>query len=248
MQKKTTERNEPPNEKAENRSTGEIVHEINNLLAGILIHSELVLEAIPKGGPIHKDIQTIQSAIRSVMDLTSQLEPTSEEHEIKPRPMNAGTSIEHSRGISPETDEQQRGATILLVDDEEIVLNSTKRMLTRMGFDVLAAKDGSEAIDIFEKHAGKINLVLLDLTMPNMNGYEAFQEIHKINSDTPVILSSAYSRQEIADRYDCEEFADYIQKPYEFDVMAQRIREALNNQEIAGKKSERFIDCAEDNV
>ena len=104
--------------------------------------------------------------------------------------------------------------TILLVDDEESLIALGGRMLEHLGFDVLTASDGREAVDLYRKRAGEIDLVLLDLTMPHMDGGEAFGELRRINPDVRVILSSGYSRDDVAGRFAGKNLAGVLQKPY----------------------------------
>lgn len=115
----------------------------------------------------------------------------------------------------------------LLVDDEEQVRHLCAKMLNRIGFEVIAVKDGREAIDAFQKWHSELRFVILDMSMPKMDGSEAFAELKKINADVPVIIASGYSQQQIS-----EEFADkmpegFIQKPYGAAILTDKIRSVL---------------------
>ena len=87
----------------------------------------------------------------------------------------------------------QGQGTVLLVDDEAMVRQVAASMLKFIGFDVLEAADGHEAVEVFRAHQEDILLVLLDMTMPRMSGEEAFDEIRKIKPDALVMLSSGYT-------------------------------------------------------
>jgi CheY-like chemotaxis protein len=117
--------------------------------------------------------------------------------------------------------------TVLLVDDEDSVRTVGKRMLTRAGFDVLLARDGQEGLDLFRQHAGEITCVVLDVTMPNMDGDECYEKIREIRSDVPVILSSGYTEQLVSDRFIGPAPAGFIQKPYVLGNLVKALREAL---------------------
>ncbi len=106
------------------------------------------------------------------------------------------------------------GKTVLLVDDEETVRTVGRRMLERMGFTVIAAKDGREAVDIFRQQHDTIDCVVMDLTMPHMDGEEAFREMRRITGDVQVVLSSGYHEQEVTQRFTGKGLAGFIQKPY----------------------------------
>jgi PAS domain S-box-containing protein len=117
---------------------------------------------------------------------------------------------------------------ILLVDDEEMVLDVGVKMLETVGYEVLGAKSGQEAIDIYKENKDKIDLIILDMIMPGMGGSEAFNKMKKINPDVNVLLFSGYSiegrAQEILDR-GCKGF---IQKPFNLEELSQKIREILD--------------------
>ncbi|MBN1866931.1 PAS domain S-box protein [Candidatus Sumerlaeota bacterium] len=119
--------------------------------------------------------------------------------------------------------------TVLLVDDEETIRVVGKRMLERSGLKVLTASDGREAIDLYREHAGDVLCVILDLTMPHMDGEETFRELRRINPDVHVILSSGYNEQEIVGRFAGKGLAGFIQKPYRRQELISSIRQVLDS-------------------
>jgi PAS domain S-box-containing protein len=104
--------------------------------------------------------------------------------------------------------------TVLLVDDEETVRSVGKQMLISLGFYVLTASEGFEALKIFRKHHSDIVCVILDLTMPRLDGIDTFREMKLIQSDVLVIMSSGYNEQEVTQRFAGKGLAGFIQKPY----------------------------------
>ena len=135
----------------------------------------------------------------------------------------AETSQEEAR---PPEDWAPSG-TVLLVDDEEAVRGVGKRMLEKIGFEVLTAEDGRQALALFEQHRNTISCVLLDLTMPHMDGEQTFRELRRIREDVPVILSSGYNQQEITNRFVGRGLAGFVQKPYQMATLAQALREVF---------------------
>ncbi len=117
--------------------------------------------------------------------------------------------------------------TILLADDEESVRSVTQRMLERMGFSVLTASNGREAVQVFEEFSDKLVCVLMDLTMPYMDGDEALSEMHRIRADVPIILSSGYNPQEIEARNLGKGLAGFLQKPYQLATLSETIRAVI---------------------
>ncbi|MFC1601848.1 PAS domain S-box protein [Candidatus Sumerlaeota bacterium] len=143
---------------------------------------------------------------------------------------------EQSRPSLMPADGWRGEGTILLVDDEQTVRTVGKLMLERIGFNVLTASDGVQALELFDQNlqAGpdqdegdKIVAVLLDLTMPNMDGEETFRELRRLQQDVRVILSSGYNEQEVTDRFAGKGLAGFIQKPYKSEALFRRVREAL---------------------
>lgn len=103
---------------------------------------------------------------------------------------------------------------VLLVDDEETIRALGRMMLERLGFEVFTAGDGREALEVYERWRERIHVVLLDLTMPHMDGEEAFRELRRIAPEVPVIMCSGYTVHEISARFAGKGMTGFIQKPY----------------------------------
>jgi DNA-binding response OmpR family regulator len=123
--------------------------------------------------------------------------------------------------------EWQGRGTVLLVDDEETIRALGSRMLARLGFEVLTASDGHEALSVYREHQNEIVLVLLDLTMPRMDGRETFSELLRIDPSVRVIMSSGYSEQDISSRFAGKGLVGFVPKPYSLDVLRERLQAAL---------------------
>jgi len=121
-----------------------------------------------------------------------------------------------------------RGAAILIADDEDVVLEVSASFLNRLGYTVLTAKNGFDAVEVYRKNREAICLVIMDMIMPHMGGGQAYDEIKIINPKAKVLLSSGYSidgqAQEILDR-GCDGF---IQKPFSMQALSGKINEILS--------------------
>jgi two-component system cell cycle sensor histidine kinase/response regulator CckA len=120
--------------------------------------------------------------------------------------------------------------TILLIDDEKMILDVGCELLEELGYTVLSALSGREALDIFQKNSDKIDLVIMDMIMPGMGGGETFDRLRNINSNIKVLLSSGYSVNGQAAkilRRGCEGF---IQKPFNLNQLAEKIGEIMGKQ------------------
>jgi PAS domain S-box-containing protein len=114
---------------------------------------------------------------------------------------------------SPLADWRGKG-TILLVDDEESLVALGARMLEHLGFTMLTAADGLQAVELYRERGKEIGLVLMDLTMPHMDGAKAFGELRRLNPEVRVVLASGYSGEDVAARFAGKGLAGVLQKPY----------------------------------
>ena len=104
--------------------------------------------------------------------------------------------------------------TVLLVDDEEPVRALGRRMLERLGLDVITAADGEQAVATFKRRRGEIACIVLDLTMPRMDGEAALEQIRRLDDQVPVVMSSGYDESKLAERLGRRRSVSFIQKPY----------------------------------
>jgi two-component system cell cycle sensor histidine kinase/response regulator CckA len=118
-------------------------------------------------------------------------------------------------------------ATVLVIDDEQIVRRTAKLMLERHGYSVIVAENGQEGVDLFRVLNEKVNVVLLDMTMPVMGGEEAFRELKAIHPDVKVILSSGYNEVEAIQRFAGKGLAGFIQKPYSSVTLISKVESVL---------------------
>lgn len=121
------------------------------------------------------------------------------------------------------------GGTILLVDDEEILLALGAMMLEALGMKVLKACDGWEALQVYKKHQSEIRCVLMDLTMPQMDGAEAFSELRKIDPCVKIVLASGFSEHEIENRFCGQNLSGVLQKPYSLDSLRKVLGRVFND-------------------
>lgn len=126
------------------------------------------------------------------------------------------------------TPEGWRGeGTVLVADDEETVRVIAARMLEALGFRVILAADGQEAVGRFRADPGSFRLVLLDLTMPRLGGEEAFRELRRVRPDVRVLLMSGYTEQEVTTRFAGKGLAGFLQKPFQLATLLAKVRQAL---------------------
>jgi len=139
------------------------------------------------------------------------------EHELLDEP---GVAVASSEGA-------QAGGTILVVDDEDTIREVAAMMLEEMGFSTLAASNGMEGVEVYQQHQSEIVAVLLDMTMPKMDGKACFRELRRINKDVKVILSSGYSEENVTARFQGKGLSGFVQKPYSPEHLKKTLMKVL---------------------
>jgi two-component system cell cycle sensor histidine kinase/response regulator CckA len=121
-----------------------------------------------------------------------------------------------------------RGAgLVLLADDEELVRSAGVRMLERLGFRVITAADGHEAVTLFEAHRAELRCAILDLTMPRMDGEQAFRAIRRIDPSAKVLVASGHGEQQLAERFAGSGLTAIVEKPYRLEALAALLEPLL---------------------
>ena len=118
--------------------------------------------------------------------------------------------------------------TILIIDDEDSVLDVGQKILRFMGYQVLAARDGEEAIEVYRDHREKIDLVILDLIMPKIEGGKVFDRLREISPEVKILIASGYSLEGQASQMLERGANGFIQKPFDMKQFSQSIRTILN--------------------
>jgi CheY-like chemotaxis protein len=117
--------------------------------------------------------------------------------------------------------------TVLFVDDEDEVVKVSKSLLEVMGYRVLTARNGQEAISIYREYQKVIDIVLLDMIMPGMNGGGVYEKLKEINPDVRIILLSGYSKDREATANLARQCDGFIQKPFKINELSRSIRKAM---------------------
>lgn len=119
------------------------------------------------------------------------------------------------------------GHTVLLVDDEKMVLEVGKAILQRLGNQVITAVSGEEALDRFVQHRETIDCVVLDLTMPGMDGQATFKQLRKLSPELPIIIASGLALDHVAGQFGDTQPSSVIQKPYQVADLSAKIQGIL---------------------
>jgi len=129
--------------------------------------------------------------------------------------------------VKDETNEN-RQPVILFADDDKLCLDVIVQMLTRLGYSVLEATDGHEAVEVYKNNQDIVDLVILDLKMPN-NGGHSFDQLRKINTDLKIILTSGYTEDIVIRELIKQGCNDFLQKPFDLKILSKKIKDTLEN-------------------
>jgi nitrogen-specific signal transduction histidine kinase len=141
--------------------------------------------------------------------------------------------VPHSEPIGDKLSQQvssipwQGSGTILLVEDEDQIRYLAKTLLIRLGFSVLEAVNGKEALKLYQENTPDIKLVFTDMGMPVMDGYELFYELKRLNPELPIIISSGFGDADVTSRIPPENIAGLVNKPYNPDRLREVIKSVL---------------------
>jgi two-component system cell cycle sensor histidine kinase/response regulator CckA len=138
--------------------------------------------------------------------------------------------VEEPVAPSKSTSEPVRGSgqTVLLVEDEEMLLDLLATLLEEHGYRVLTAHDGQEAVNIYKQYGERISIVLSDMGLPKLGGWEVFRQMKEINPNVRCILASGYFDPDLRLQMVNEGAVDFVQKPYVPSVILARIGEAIH--------------------
>ena len=147
-------------------------------------------------------------------------------------------------GKAPPVRAGARKHSILLVDDEQMALTLVKRVLTSAGFEVTTAQSGFECLDAFRRRPHSFDLVLLDLTMPFMDGEETFSRLQEIRADMPVIMCTGFIQQERLARLMTAGLAGFMRKPIAPDEIIAFVRSTLASLKYSSGPSQQVVPIA----
>ncbi len=119
--------------------------------------------------------------------------------------------------------------TILIADDEEVVRNVTKQVLVKAGYQVEMVEDGQKAIEICKDDPSRFTAIILDKTMPGLNGEQTLKELRKLRVDSPVLLTSGYDVDSSQEPYEKQGFACFVKKPYRPKFLLNKLDQSIQN-------------------
>jgi len=132
------------------------------------------------------------------------------------------------RAQAPRSTSWRGTGTVLVIDDDPAVRRVTRLVLERLGFDVLEAADGLDGLEVYRQHREQIQLTLLDLTMPKLDGEETFRQLRTIDPEVRVVLMSGYNAQNVTTQFVGKGLAGFVQKPFRAVELEAQVRAVLD--------------------
>lgn len=206
-------------------------NELNNLLQAITESAQFLEKLHASDSSTHKYCGIIRNSVDRASAVTRQMvDRTSDSNFHAPAPSTprpaapatpSGSSIEVANA-------EGKGELILIVDDEDFVTMLAERVLADEGYRVITARDGIQALDIYKKLKDQIDLVILDFTMPMMDGSEVFTELRMMNPMVAVVLSSGFTEQDKLRWMLSKGLRGFIPKPYTQQKLLLQVRSVLD--------------------
>lgn len=221
-------------------------NELNNLLQ-VISESSQVLETICAESPdtekyfaiLRSGVERATKVTRMMVDRVGGYQadvggPATRAEPPPPLKPTVPQPVADVRIFNPTGDRE----LVMIVDDEDLVTILAQRVLTDEGYRIVTAKDGFQAIEIYRKLKEQISLIILDFTMPIMDGADVFAEILQINPKAPVVLSSGFAEQERLRSMLARGLRGFIPKPYTQQKLLTQIRSVLDtlNAEKSGER------------
>jgi len=196
--------------------------ELNNLLqivSGTVAQLENIWEGTPASEKYFEMLRTsVERAANVTAQLMKQVGGTEEKKLLAPAP-KPPLSAPPSSAPAPRC--------VLVVDDEPMALMLTKLVLSQAGFAVVTAQSGFEALDLFQKSPGRFALVLLDLSMPILDGEETFRRLRRMDPNITVLLNTGFIEKHHLERMLADGLAGFIRRPYESSEVIEQIESVL---------------------
>lgn len=205
--------------------------ELNNLLQIMASSSALIQKTKDDDASSEKYLAMLRTSIERAdqvaADLVERAGGAKEKSIVNP---DLTPFVKSKKGADPTKAKE----SILVVDDEQMALTLIERILTVAGYRVITAQSGFECLDIFRQRPYGFHLVLLDLTMPFMDGEETFRRLREIRTDVPVVLCTGFIHQERLERLMTAGLTGFLRKPLPPDEIVSLIRSMLQTIRYSG--------------
>ncbi|WP_300672062.1 response regulator [Desulfoluna sp.] len=220
------------------RIFGRVAHEFNNLMMVIQGNISIMLHDTHRDDPSYERLKNMERYLKSGTRLTEKLlthvgqNVGSDEAALSLTPAieDREPSLPQGRirrGIDIYRQASQEKYRILLVDDEELILDVGAQMLTKIGLDVITAENGVHALALYKQEKETIDLVILDLIMPGIDGIDTFHLLKEVDAGVKVLISSGFRKDQRVEQFLKEPHTGFIKKPFSLSHLSDEVRKLL---------------------
>ena len=232
---------------------GKIAHALNNLVQVVNGNAELARTSLSPDVPAQIYLGQVLRAgrqasdwVAKIMEFSGTRNPNVDSLEVAEKTMEAWVSVaslpsEHGEPQAKPAAEGVRwpvsvaephassSPVVLLAEDDEMVRRLTERFLKHAGYSVLLAKDGAEAVELFAKNGQNIVAAVLDVVMPRMSGFEAYERIRACDATLPVVFASGFSGYRKPEHLELIPGVNFLQKPFDCNELVAMVRQSIEN-------------------
>lgn len=203
--------------------------ELNDLLVSILGNAGLVLLDLPSQSPFKKAIEHIEIAARRAAEVSEEMSELFDD--------DVFDRADRITPVEPLTPKAVAGGsfdapTVLLVDDDDLVRRTVSALLASLGYEAIIAENGEQAIEAYRRRGSDIDVVLLDLVMPGMDGADVICALREIDPDVSILLSYGGRQSTAAEVMRRSHIAGTLEKPYTPEDLAKALEQATSNERI----------------
>ncbi len=232
---------------------GGLAHDLNNLLQVINGYTELAVQMTAEGRESRDCLEQVRISVQRSSALVGRLLAFSktEDTDKAVAELNAmsavtrngtqrlplqtvlsGTVAPVKRVEAAQTPAPQGSSAVLIAEDDDHVRNLSVKILRRDGYVVFEASDGDEAVRLFKEHGREIKAVILDVVMPHMDGFQAYEQIHEIDARVPILFASGYSGIDSPSHVALVPGVNLLQKPFDSELLLTSLRRAVSKGEV----------------
>ncbi|NJK90491.1 MAG: response regulator [Blastochloris sp.] len=198
------------------------LHDLNGALAVAQGQAHMALLDLPSHAKARPSVEEFCQATRKALDLLATLYQNNKSLQLQEK-------TEPSPPPSTSPEDWHGSGTVFLIDDEEDMREMLRRVLTHYGYQVLLASNGEEALTLFREKHQTIHLVFMDMTMPRLNGLEAFKVMRQIDPGMPIVMTSGYSEVNLAEQWPELGMNAFLRKPCELKTLLSTVRHNIRS-------------------
>ena len=210
-------------------STMRLLHDFNNILLVVVAHADLAIDFLAADHPARRHVESSKSAAQSAAALLHEFTCGAPNWSGVPilnsKPLQASEPVTPACALHPPSSRPPQAATILLVEDESLILNSNAEFLSAAGYNVLSAGTGGEAMEIIEAYKGPIDLLVTDMMLPQVSGPELAVSLASSHPEAMVLATSGHPEEYVLRQ---PRIGHYLAKPFSLTDLHDKIRSILS--------------------